>query len=63
MDATLTCLPRAATLREAAHLQARYSGRHPHVIVVGAGTEEYFVVTQTEAQRLYARGLEPLWLK
>lgn len=47
-------------------MQARYSGRHRHVIVVGNCTEqaeEYFVVTEAEATRLYAQGLEPLWLK
>ncbi|WP_278911680.1 hypothetical protein [Deinococcus wulumuqiensis] len=66
MNASIRQLPRATSLVEAARMQARYSGRHRHVIVVGNCTEqaeEYFVVTESEATRLYAQGLEPLWLK
>ena len=66
MNESIRHLPRATNLAEAAALQARYSSRHRHVIVVGCCTaeaEEYFVVTETEAKRLYAQGLEPLWKK
>lgn len=60
---SLAHLPRATSLVDACALQARYScgraGRH--VIMLGACTdacEEYFAVSQLEAARLEALGIE-----
>lgn len=65
-NTNLSSLPTATDIRDAFALQNRYSGRHPHVIVVAQCSEHaerYFVVTDAEAKHLYAQGMEPLWPK